>query len=268
MLNFDFLKKGLGIVSPSHFVYEFSRKMFLMLYFINWPNFIAWLPLLLEILVNMSIAILCKPGCDVINFEINLIFLFKPFFYITKKSRQKELLRWKKAFFIIFKGAIQKNVRSKIVNFKPPFPLLRYPTLLCVRTFYVILPSTLSDILFKFTTFKNKQKWRTVAPLLWMERLKCQMCSPLFWSFDHSSSSSDSHSDPLPSLSISNSFSSDLRWQFFVVWLLQLHSANIFCKAYICLLSAFRALKDSKDQMALHRVLPLPLEFSLVEASW
>ena len=33
--------------------------------------------------------IVCFPGCDVINFEINLIFLIKPFFYMTKKSRQK-----------------------------------------------------------------------------------------------------------------------------------------------------------------------------------
>ena len=32
MLNFDFLEKGLGIVSPPHFVYDFSRKMFLKLY--------------------------------------------------------------------------------------------------------------------------------------------------------------------------------------------------------------------------------------------
>ena len=39
---------------------------------------------------------------------------------------------------------------------------------------------------------------------------------------------------------------------FFCVSSLQLHSANISCKAYICLLSAFPALKDSKDQMALH----------------
>ena len=36
---------------------------------------------------NMCIAINCFPGCDVINFEINPIFLAKPFFY--KKSRQK-----------------------------------------------------------------------------------------------------------------------------------------------------------------------------------
>ena len=32
MLNLDFLGKGLGIVSPPHFVYDFSRKMFLKLY--------------------------------------------------------------------------------------------------------------------------------------------------------------------------------------------------------------------------------------------
>ena len=34
MLNFDFLEKGLVIVSP-HFVYNFLRKMFLMLNSIN-----------------------------------------------------------------------------------------------------------------------------------------------------------------------------------------------------------------------------------------
>ena len=35
MLNFDFLDNGLVIVSPAHFVYDFSTKMFLMLYSIN-----------------------------------------------------------------------------------------------------------------------------------------------------------------------------------------------------------------------------------------
>ena len=59
MLNFDFLDKGLGIVSPAHFMYDFSTKMFLMLYSINWQNFIPWLPLLIEILGNMCIAIVC-----------------------------------------------------------------------------------------------------------------------------------------------------------------------------------------------------------------
>ena len=50
ILNFDFLEKGLGIVSVSHFVYDFSRKMFFMLYSISCPHFIVWLPLLCEIL--------------------------------------------------------------------------------------------------------------------------------------------------------------------------------------------------------------------------
>ena len=59
MLNFDFLEKGLGIVSPTHFVYDFSRKMFRKLYSSNRQVFIAWLSLLLEILVNMCIAIVC-----------------------------------------------------------------------------------------------------------------------------------------------------------------------------------------------------------------
>ena len=59
MLSFVLLEKGLGIVSPPHFVYDFSRKMFLMLHFINWPNFIVWFSLLLEILGNMCIAIVC-----------------------------------------------------------------------------------------------------------------------------------------------------------------------------------------------------------------
>ena len=36
MLNFDILDKGLGIVSLVHFEYDFSTKMFLMLYSINW----------------------------------------------------------------------------------------------------------------------------------------------------------------------------------------------------------------------------------------
>ena len=50
-----------------------------MLYSINWPNFIG----------STSWDIDCFPGCDVINFEINPIFLAKPFFYLSKKSRQK-----------------------------------------------------------------------------------------------------------------------------------------------------------------------------------
>ena len=77
------------MVPQSYFVYDFSRKMFHVLYYIICPNFIVWLPLLLEILGNVCIAIVCQPGCNVINFEIDLIFLIEPFFYMTEKSRQK-----------------------------------------------------------------------------------------------------------------------------------------------------------------------------------
>ena len=88
MLNFNFLRKGLGIVSQQILCMIF-QKMLLMLYSINWPNVIIWLSLLLEILSNMWIAIDCWPGCDIIDFEISPIFITKPFLYITKKSRQK-----------------------------------------------------------------------------------------------------------------------------------------------------------------------------------
>ena len=47
----------------------------------------------------MCIAIVCFPGCDVINFVADLIFLIKPFFYMMKKSRQKfKYLENEKAF--------------------------------------------------------------------------------------------------------------------------------------------------------------------------
>ena len=56
ILSFDILDKSLEIVSPAHIVYDFSKKMFLMLYSINWSNFIVWLPSLLETLGNVCIA--------------------------------------------------------------------------------------------------------------------------------------------------------------------------------------------------------------------
>ena len=37
----------------------------------------------------MCIAVVCFVGCDVINFEIDFVFLIKPFFYTIKNSRQK-----------------------------------------------------------------------------------------------------------------------------------------------------------------------------------
>ena len=58
MLIFYFLVRGLRIVFPPHFVYDFSTKMFLMLDSItDRSNFIVCLPLLLEVLGNMCMAI-------------------------------------------------------------------------------------------------------------------------------------------------------------------------------------------------------------------
>ena len=84
MLNFDFLEKGLETVSPRYILCDLFKKMILMLYSIYWPSFILWLPLIFEILGIMYIAIVCFAS-DVINFEINLISLIKPLFYMTKK---------------------------------------------------------------------------------------------------------------------------------------------------------------------------------------
>ena len=43
----------------------------------------------------MYIAIVCKSGCDVMNFKVNLIFLIKPFFpqdqkVVTKTSSKQK----------------------------------------------------------------------------------------------------------------------------------------------------------------------------------
>ena len=65
-------KKGLELVSLSHFRNDIWRKIFLTLFSINYSNLIACLPLLLKILGNMYIAIICRPVCDVIKFEIKL----------------------------------------------------------------------------------------------------------------------------------------------------------------------------------------------------
>ena len=84
-----FFIRGSGTTFSTTFCARFFKKLLSMLYYINWPNFIVWLPFLLEILDNICIVIICSPVCDVINFEINHSFLIKPIFYIKKKLGQK-----------------------------------------------------------------------------------------------------------------------------------------------------------------------------------
>ena len=114
----------MGIVSVSHFLYHFSRKMFLMLNSINWTNFLVRLPLLLETLGHVFVTIICFPGCDIINFEINLVFLIKPFFYMTENSRKKikyvenrKILRWNKKHFLSFLKSFQLCAFNEITYF-------------------------------------------------------------------------------------------------------------------------------------------------------
>ena len=66
----------------------------------------------------MCNAGVCLPSCDAINFEINVMFLIKPFLYMTNmlRSKLKYLEKEKsfcgetKTFFIIFKAlAFLKN---------------------------------------------------------------------------------------------------------------------------------------------------------------
>ena len=63
--HFDFLEKGLEKVFPPR-LYDFSTKTWLMLYSINWLNFIVSISLLLEILGNMYIVIACFQVSDVL----------------------------------------------------------------------------------------------------------------------------------------------------------------------------------------------------------
>ena len=84
----SFLKNKKG--SGTSLSVSFSA-WFPLLYFINRSTFTVWLPLLPEILNNMFILIVYKSGCDVINFEVHLIFLIKPFFLRWSKSQGKDL---------------------------------------------------------------------------------------------------------------------------------------------------------------------------------
>ena len=113
---FEKIKRELELVSLPHFPHNFWRKIFLLLYSINWLYFIVWLPLLCEVLGNMCIVIVSKPGWDVMNFEVNLIFLIKHSFLHDQKVltkgliswERKKLLRWNKKYFHHFYRAFNQ----------------------------------------------------------------------------------------------------------------------------------------------------------------
>ena len=72
-------KKRSETIPPPMLSAWFLKEVFLLLYSMNWSNFMVNQSLLREILGNMCIEIVCYSACDVINFEISPIFLIKPF---------------------------------------------------------------------------------------------------------------------------------------------------------------------------------------------
>ena len=130
MLIFDFSIKGLGVVSPSRFGLWFFRKMFLKLHCFNRLNFITWLPLLLQMLVNMCIVSASFSDFNALNFEIKLIFLIKPFFYMTNTKVQrswepKEILGEIKSIFNYIKRTFSCYILSRTERSSLTFWILR-----------------------------------------------------------------------------------------------------------------------------------------------
>ena len=80
--------------------------------YINWPNFIVWLPLRLDILSHMCTGIVFL-GCEIVNFENNLFFLIKLFFYMNKNSRQKsEYLENEESYLDAIKSIFHEQIEN------------------------------------------------------------------------------------------------------------------------------------------------------------
>ena len=78
--------KGLELVFLPHFLHDFWRKMFLLLYLLTDQ---VSLPICLYGVrhCDYCTVIVCQQGFDTINFEINLIFLVKPYFNYLQNER-------------------------------------------------------------------------------------------------------------------------------------------------------------------------------------
>ena len=85
--------------------------MFIILYSISWPNFIVWLPSW-NIQQYICIAIVCFPGCGVVNFEINYIFLIQPFFYIRSIAEKFN------EFYVNVGPNLAKKIPQSDINFE------------------------------------------------------------------------------------------------------------------------------------------------------
>ena len=115
-------KWGLELVSLPHFLHYFWTKIFVLLYSVNRPNFIACLSLLRGIYWAICVLkLFINQVATSYIFEINRNFLIKPFFVHDQKVKteneifleRKEISRWNKNHFsIIFKGVSSKEVKE------------------------------------------------------------------------------------------------------------------------------------------------------------
>ena len=121
-------KRGPELVSQPHFLYDFWRKIFLILYSINWPSFIVLLSLLFKMSGNMFNMIVCVPVCDVISIEIYVSFLIKSISYKSKRrGKNLNILRMERAFkmkkkscFLICKGLSLKQIKPTFLKGESP----------------------------------------------------------------------------------------------------------------------------------------------------
>ena len=118
--------RGLVLAFRRHFLHDFRSKTFLTLYYINWPNFIAWLPYTSWDIGQYLYSSYLFPSLW-LNFEIKLSFLSSRWPKIDQKFRTKSQIsrdpkivsnmKWI-AFFIIFKEFCQKLPQTRECPFK------------------------------------------------------------------------------------------------------------------------------------------------------
>ena len=106
----------------------FEKKFFCYICSINWPNLIVWFPLLCELLGNMcnmeygQYGIVCKSGCDIMNFKVNLIFLIQLFCH----GKSLCLLFFINFFVFHLMIALQKLWQMFFISLQKLFLFLRY----------------------------------------------------------------------------------------------------------------------------------------------
>ena len=121
-------KQGSGTNPLSQFLHNFWRNFFFLVMYYTFTKFHCLVAFTLWDIGQYLYCNCLLTRLHVMNFEINLTFLIKPFFLHDQKVmikldylQQKELLRWnKKHFFIIFKGLSMKQITQIFLEGESP----------------------------------------------------------------------------------------------------------------------------------------------------